>query len=1523
MFSRLFGSKSKSARPTVCPEPCHIYVRLKLEELEARVVLSPPIGLSNSMPVVNQAVTLTVDSSLISYGEIIITGSQGTLMLPIDSQGQAVWTPSRYGQYSLSVGNESEDVWVTARAMIFDWWNGGTDPQNATIVMAGANSYWKWRGAKSVDWVGGEAYSRGVDGHYFTQPQEWLNNWSYAQATDGIAVDEIYAAAGFPTDPIVQAVHMVPAQWGPNYTLSVYVDGFGGGFSADANILKSVNAVTLVEDYGVGQHASKWAGVRQYGLQNQGVLTISPFFSGGGPTTDAQVRDTIRQIRLAAPESPGLGVFDAYGTGLDPSVDQAITDYFLKPVIYLSVNAADQLVAQNIGNDDAQGFSLTFLDRFGNPLQTVNLSTIQPNAQQTLNIPANAVTAQLVNPPGTVNLYPNGLYTIPPPPGQYDWTDANGDQLWSTFSDWNPHGPPPGNIDSGNYAYFDGNVSAPIPVIAQGSETSINSVRFATAGWTIVGSPTAQDFFTYDITSAGAGTNTVDIGYRTTSGVPAYFYVESNNTLVMNGMVYGYGGEIKTGAGTLVLTNNNTYPGPTSINAGTLEVDGFQPNSAITVASGATLDGTGQTGAVTVDGTLSPGGPATGILHTGNINFAPGSTYQVRLDGTTPGSGYDATVANGSINLGDANLTVSLGFNSSVGDQFTILSSTDPITGTFHGLSNGQIFAIGNAHFQIIYTANSVVLTHVNDYPGRYTWTDANGEQLWSTFSNWDPHGPPPGNIDSGNYAYFDGNVSAPIPVIAQDGETSIRGVAFATAGWSIVGSPTAQDFFAYWISSEGAGTNTVNIGYRTTSGVPAYFSVGPNDDLVMNGMVYGYGGLVKAGAGILVLTDANTYPGPTSINAGTLEVDGSQPSSAITVSSGATLDGTGQTGAVTVDGTLSPGGTATGILHTGSINFVSGSSYQVRLNGAAQGSGYDATVANGSVNLGDTNLTASLGFNSSVGDQFTILSSTGPITGTFHGLSNGQIFAIGNAHFQITYTANSVVLTHVNDYPGRYTWTDANGEQLWSTFSNWDPHGPPPGNIDSGNYAYFDGDISAPIPVIALPGETSINSVVLVTGGWSIVGSPTAQDFFTYSIDSEGAGTNTVDIGYRTTSGVPAYFYVGASNTLVMNGMVYGYGGEVKVGGGTLILTNNNTYPGPTNVNAGTLEVDGSQPNSAVTVASGATLDGTGQTGALTVNGILSPGGNATGILHTESINFAPGSTYQVRLDGTTPGSGYDATVANGSINLGDANLTVSLGFNSLVGDQFTILSSMGPITGTFQGLQNGQVFAIGNARFRIAYTGNSVILTHVADAATQFLVSAPASSQAGVPFDVTVAAVDAGGNVDPLYTGTIHFTSTDAAAHMPTDYTFTAADQGIVTFAGGVTLFTAGDQTVTITDTANSSIAGSAAIMVTPAAADHLVFLQQPTDTAAGQTIAPVMVAVVDQYGNVVTSENSDTITLSIGNNPGGGTLSGTLTVTVVNGIAVFSDLSIDLAGFGYTLHATVGGGLPDIDSNPFNII
>ena len=85
------------------------------------------------------------------------------------------------------------------------------------------------------------------------------------------------------------------------------------------------------------------------------------------------------------------------------------------------------------------------------------------------------------------------------------------------------------------------------------------------------------------------------------------------------------------------------------------------------------------------------------------------------------------------------------------------------------------------------------------------------------------------------------------------------------------------------------------------------------------------------------------------------------------------------------------------------------------------------------------------------------------------------------------------------------------------------------------------------------------------------------------------------------------------------------------------------------------------------------------------------------------------------------------------------------------------------------------------------------------------------PSGVTAGTGQSVTVTALDASNRLVPGYTGTIHFTSNDNSASLPADYTFTAADQGSHTFTGGVTLTTAGPQTVSATDVATRSITGA----------------------------------------------------------------------------------------------------------------
>ncbi len=108
---------------------------------------------------------------------------------------------------------------------------------------------------------------------------------------------------------------------------------------------------------------------------------------------------------------------------------------------------------------------------------------------------------------------------------------------------------------------------------------------------------------------------------------------------------------------------------------------------------------------------------------------------------------------------------------------------------------------------------------------------------------------------------------------------------------------------------------------------------------------------------------------------------------------------------------------------------------------------------------------------------------------------------------------------------------------------------------------------------------------------------------------------------------------------------------------------------------------------------------------------------------------------------------------------------------------------------------------------------------------------------------------------------------------------------------------------------------------LIPTLAGPSMLAFAQGPTSALAGASIVPsITVDVENALGDIVISDNSD-VTLSIGNNPAGGSLQGTLTVAAVDGVATFSGLDITAVGNGYTLVAS-DGGLAGATSAAFNI-
>jgi hypothetical protein len=103
--------------------------------------------------------------------------------------------------------------------------------------------------------------------------------------------------------------------------------------------------------------------------------------------------------------------------------------------------------------------------------------------------------------------------------------------------------------------------------------------------------------------------------------------------------------------------------------------------------------------------------------------------------------------------------------------------------------------------------------------------------------------------------------------------------------------------------------------------------------------------------------------------------------------------------------------------------------------------------------------------------------------------------------------------------------------------------------------------------------------------------------------------------------------------------------------------------------------------------------------------------------------------------------------------------------------------------------------------------------------------------------------------------------------------------------------------------------------------APATHVAFLVTPSAASAGITISPaVEVAAQDTVGGTDTLF-SGAVTIALGNNPGGATLTGTLSIAAVRGVASFSDLRIDVSGSGYTFAASASG-LLGATSSSFNV-
>ncbi|QYJ97010.1 hypothetical protein K0J45_16050 [Shewanella alkalitolerans] len=144
---------------------------------------------------------------------------------------------------------------------------------------------------------------------------------------------------------------------------------------------------------------------------------------------------------------------------------------------------------------------------------------------------------------------------------------------------------------------------------------------------------------------------------------------------------------------------------------------------SLTVENGAVIQGNGViSGDVVVKsgGNLSPGN-SPGCLSVNNLDYSAGGSLSAEIGGASACSQYDQLQVTGTVTLGGSlNATSYNAYVPVGGESYTIISNdaTDPVSGIFTGLAEGNIFSLAGKNMRISYLGddgNDVVLTALSD----------------------------------------------------------------------------------------------------------------------------------------------------------------------------------------------------------------------------------------------------------------------------------------------------------------------------------------------------------------------------------------------------------------------------------------------------------------------------------------------------------------------------------------------------------------------------------------------------------------------------------------------------------------------------------------------------------------------------------------------------------------------------------------------------------------------------------------
>ena len=310
----------------------------------------------------------------------------------------------------------------------------------------------------------------------------------------------------------------------------------------------------------------------------------------------------------------------------------------------------------------------------------------------------------------------------------------------------------------------------------------------------------------------------------------------------------GSGGLMQTGTGILTLTGSNTYSGGTTISAGTLQVNGTG-----TLGAGAVTDNSALvfnlSGATTFGGVISGVGSLT-QAGTGRLVLTGSNTY---AGGTLVSAGTLVLAANGALPSGSG-LTV--------GANGTVIFS--PAAAPFSGLA---------------------------------TWTSSSGS-AWNNAANWVDNNNVPGvpgiapRPDNTDTAAFSGSGSV-TTIDLTGANPSLKALNFSTSSYTLSGGSLTLKSGSGMATVTVSGTQSIGSLLSLASSADVVVS-NSADRLTISGQIVGGSPLLKAGAGMLILSGSdNTYSGGTLVAAGTLDVmnsDALPGGSGLTVGAGGTV---------------------------------------------------------------------------------------------------------------------------------------------------------------------------------------------------------------------------------------------------------------------------------------------------------------------------------------------------------------------------------------------------------------------------------------------------------------------------------------------------------------------------------------------------------------------------------------------------------------------------------------------------------